>query len=67
MSDKIQALLQTMRALTFLGVMMTVTSGLWMTQFISNGLLATFTTGAVLAFLSLVGYQVIFKKYVERP
>ncbi len=67
MSDRIQALLQTMRALTFLGVMMTVTSGLYLTIFQSSGLWATFTTGAVLAFLSLVGYQVIFKKYVERP
>jgi len=66
MSERIKAVLQLMRALTFLGFMMTVTSGLYLTQFMTNGLWATFTTGALLAFFSLVGYQVIFKRYVEK-
>ncbi|MEE9411389.1 MAG: hypothetical protein V3V41_10715 [Candidatus Heimdallarchaeota archaeon] len=66
MSDRIKALLTTMRALTFLGFMMAVTSGLWLTQFMTAGLWATFTTGVLLVFFSLVGYQVIFTKYVSK-
>ncbi len=66
MTDRIKALLTTMRALTFLGFMMAVTSGLWLTQFMTTGLWATFTTGVLLVFFSLVGYQVIFTKYVSK-
>ena len=65
MSERIKAVLQLMRALTFLGFMMTVTSGLYLTQFMTSGLWATFTTGALLTFFSLVGYQVILTKEVD--